>query len=166
MAPCLREPFFLTLLTLSSGLIPSPMPLIIPMTGETGIFIYRIWMAGTAGGMAMIDAIPAFPYSRFRMRQVEGGRAPRGGAVARFARCAKRSGVECWIFMAIDAGGWRPCKLPVDVTFLAGDLLMRTCQREVGLIVVEGDIIPPEGRVAGRTILSKFATMFIVLFMA
>lgn len=52
------------------------------------------------------------------------------------------------------------------MTLLASQPRMPTGQWEVGAVVIEGDILPIGGTVAGAAVGAEFAGMFIVIAMA
>jgi len=51
------------------------------------------------------------------------------------------------------------------MALLASQARVTPGQRELGFIVIEGDILPVSGLMAGGAVCSEFAAMFIILFM-
>ena len=91
---------------------------------------------------------------------------PGRGAVARRALAVQQATVESRIFVACRASLWCPLVDAVKVTLRALCLEVRPAQREGGLAVVKGRLLPALYRVAGGAVLPQLAVVGIVGLMA
>jgi hypothetical protein len=74
--------------------------------------------------------------------------------------------VENRILVASHTLSRKSGKLTTCMAILAEYINMRTGQREIAQIVIEGSLIPIEGSMASGTVRAKAAIMLIVLAMA
>jgi hypothetical protein len=87
---------------------------------------------------------------------------PGRGRVARRALTAQHAAVESWILVARGTILWRTLVDAIKMTLPARRLEMCPCQREGGLVVVKGGLLPGRGRVAGGAVPPELAIVGIV----
>ena len=121
-------------------------------------------MTGTTGTTTVIDTSPPF-ICNARMRTL----IDRRPVLCRVARCAiqaKHTRVEDRISVATRTSCGQAGKLTRGMASLASQGGVGAGQREVRAVMIEVNMIPTGGVVAGRTVGAKFSIVIVILLMA
>ena len=131
---------------------------ILIVTGVTGIPNER-------GGMAVAAGVGAFVILRKGVRAIISSRLPGSAVMTASAVSPKQPGVVSRILMARSAGSGRAAETAA-VAALAGQPGMRAGQWELRSGMVEGDVTPAVGGMAGGAVRAILPIMTVVLRMA
>ena len=121
-------------------------------------------MALTAGGSTVVDSAPAFISDagmRTRIRRI-----PILCCMTLSTIGAEHTGMKGWVTVAVHTSRRKPSEHTGSMAFFASHIDVTTRQREVTLLMIEGDIFPIGRFMTCATVSAKFAIMFIVLFVA
>ncbi len=119
------------------------------------------WMAGYARDCSLLAMI-----QRESVIARECGWCPCGCSVAGNTVYAELTEMLNWLGMAGNAGRLRADKYIVEVAIFAIDGNVRSREREIAQVVIEGYSVPIFRSMTGFTLSSELSLMFIILIMA